>query len=86
MQQPCHDVAIVKKDHKGLDLMVLYLWNFTHVNKQPRRRIFFFKIFKFFHIVKFILDVFKSFVNTLCYHNDEDFDILKLWNVLPLEM
>jgi hypothetical protein len=41
MQQPCHDAAIVKKDYKGLDLMVVYLWNFTHVNKQPWRRIFF---------------------------------------------
>jgi hypothetical protein len=78
MQQPCHDVAIVKKDCKGLDLMVVYSWNFAHVNRQPWRRIFFIKIFNFFLVVKFILNVFKTFVNTLCYNNDEDCDILKL--------
>jgi hypothetical protein len=30
-----------------------------------------------FQVVKFILDVFKTFVNTLCYNNDENCDIFK---------
>ncbi len=74
MQQPCHDAAIVKKDYEGLDLMVVYLWNFAHVNRQPWRKKNSLK-FSIFQVVKFILDVFKTFVNTLCYINDEDCDI-----------
>ncbi len=48
LQQPCHNVGIVKKDYQGLDLMVVYSWNFAYVKKQPWRKIFFTKIFNFF--------------------------------------
>jgi hypothetical protein len=35
---------------------------------------------------EFILDGLKTFVNTLCYNNDENCDLFKLYNVLPLKV
>jgi len=40
----------------------------------------------FFQIMKFILDGLKTFVSTLCYNNDENCDLFKLYNVLPLKV
>jgi hypothetical protein len=48
LQQPCHNVVIVQNDYEGLDLMVVYPWNFAHVKKQPWKKIFFTKIFNVF--------------------------------------
>jgi hypothetical protein len=45
---PITNVTIMKEDYKRLDLMVVYTWNFAHVRKQPKKRIFFIKIFNFF--------------------------------------
>jgi hypothetical protein len=39
-----------------------------------------------FEVMKFILNVLKTFVSTLCYNNYDDCDFFKLWNVLPLLM
>jgi len=36
------------------------------------------KISNFFQVVKFISNVFKKFVNTLCYNNEDDCDFFKL--------
>ncbi len=78
MQQPCHNVAIVKKDYKGLDLMIVYPWNFAHVKRQLWKTIFFNQNFNSFQVVKFIANDFKTFVSTLCYNNDDDCDLFKL--------
>ncbi len=32
----------------------------------------------FFNVVKFISNVLKTFVTTLCYNNDENYDLFKL--------
>jgi hypothetical protein len=66
LQQPYHNAAIVKKDYKRLDLMVVYLWNFFN------------KIFNFFSSYEVHIRFFLTFVNTLCYNNDEDCDLFKL--------
>ncbi len=38
LQQPCHNVVIVKKHYGGLDLMVVYSWNFAFVKRQPWKK------------------------------------------------
>ncbi len=77
LQQPYHNVVIVQKDYKGLDLMVVYPWNFTHVKRQPWRRIFFIKILNLFSSCVVHIRCFKKFVSTLWWYNDENFDLLK---------
>jgi hypothetical protein len=62
----------VKKDYERLDLMIIYLWNFAHVKKRPRKKSSRFKFSNSFQVMKFISNVFKTFVNTLCYNNDEN--------------
>jgi hypothetical protein len=66
--------------------MVLYPWNFSHVKKKHEKEYFSLKFSISFQVVTFIFDVFKTFVNTLCYNNDENCDILKLQIVVPLKM
>jgi len=58
--------------------MVIYPWNFTHVKRQPCKKIFFIRILNFFQGVKFILDVLKTFVSTLCDNDNENCDFLML--------
>jgi hypothetical protein len=54
LQQPCHNVATVKKHYERLDLMVDYPWKFAHVKRQQWKRIFFNKNFNSCQVVKFI--------------------------------
>jgi hypothetical protein len=58
--------------------MIVYHWNFAHVKKQPCKKSFSLKLSKKFQVVKFISNVLKTFINTLCYNNDKDCDFLKL--------
>ncbi len=78
MQQPCHNVAIVKKDYEGLDLTIVYPWKFAHVKIQRWKIKIFNKFFNSFQVVKFISNGFKTFVSTLCYNNDDDCDLFEL--------
>jgi hypothetical protein len=57
--------------------MVVYSWNFAFVKRQPWKKKFN-KINNFSKVVKFISNVLKTFVITLCYNNDENCDLLKL--------
>jgi hypothetical protein len=56
LQHPHHNVAILKKDYEGQDLMVVYLWNFAHVERQPRKKKSSLKFSILFQIVRFISD------------------------------
>jgi hypothetical protein len=66
---------------KGAKILINFLRmhhpNFTLEIINPK---FFFTIYIYiyFQVVKFISDVFKTFVNTLCYNNDENCDLFKL--------
>jgi hypothetical protein len=68
----------VKKDYEGLDLMIVYLWNVAHVKRKPWEKQNSQKFSICFQIMKFILDSLKTFFSTLCYNNDEIFDLFKL--------
>ncbi len=58
-----------KKDYKGLDLIVVYLWNFAHVKREPQRKIFFTKILNFFSSCEVHIRCFFKKLSTLCYNN-----------------
>ncbi len=81
-----YNVAIVKKDYEGLDLLIVYSRNFAHLKVKPWKKNFSLKFSIFFQIMKFILDGLKTFASTLCYNNDENCDLFKLYNVLPLKV
>jgi hypothetical protein len=66
--------------------MIVYLWNVAHVERKPWEKKNSLKLSICFQIMKFILNGLKTFVSTLCYNNDENFDLLKLYNVLPLKV
>ncbi len=57
LQQPCHNVTIVKNDYEGLNLIVVYSWNFAHVKKQSWKKKNSLKFSICLWVVKFILDV-----------------------------
>jgi hypothetical protein len=72
-----HNATIIQKDCEGLDLMVVYPWNFAHGKRQQEKSSFL-KFSISFQVVKFIPNVLKTFVNTLWCYNNETFDLLKL--------
>ncbi len=78
LQQPYCNVAMIQKDYEGLDLMVVYPWNFAHVKKNHEKNIFKKKKSISFQVVKFIPNVLKTFVTTLWCYNDEIFDLVRL--------
>jgi hypothetical protein len=58
--------------------MVVYPWNFARAKRQPWKKSFSLKFSISFQVVRFIWNVLKTFVSTLCYNNDEDCDLFKL--------
>jgi hypothetical protein len=71
MSQHCN---CKKKLCEGLDLMVVYPWNFEQVERKPWKIIFSLKFSIFFQVVKFISNVLRTFVSTLSHNNE-----WKLW-------
>jgi len=58
--------------------MVVNLWNFTHVKNIHEEESFSLNFSISFQVVKFISNVLKTFVSTLCYNNAENCDMFKL--------
>jgi hypothetical protein len=58
---------------------------FCTCKRQSWKKIFLTKILNFFSIVKFIYDVFKTFVTTWCYSNDEDCELFKFFFFFSIE-
>jgi len=61
----------------------IFVWNFAHTNKLPQWINLPHQKFQFVIKSKNDTEIFSS---TLCYYNVDDYDILKLWNVLRLKM
>jgi hypothetical protein len=63
---------------KGLDLMVVYPKKIAVAKKHPWKRNFFTQILNFFSSCEVHINFFFKIVNTLCYNNDDDYNLFKL--------
>jgi hypothetical protein len=67
--------------------MKIFPWNFTHIKRQPLKTIFPIKAFQIsWSHGDQSYELKNLFVITLCYDNVDDYEYLRLQNVLPLKI
>jgi hypothetical protein len=59
---------------------------YTYIKKTHKEQSFPSKFSNFLKVMEFRLDDFTMLINTLWYDNVDDYDFLKLKNVLPLKI